>query len=59
MVDLDLTLKLFLDRAGISASEDQKTRILSRLKAYSGLIKDFLSDEEFAALAKEVIDAKR
>lgn len=49
---------IFLQRVHISATDDQKRRILARLKAHSSEIKRFLSDEEFAALAKEVIQKR-
>jgi isopropylmalate/homocitrate/citramalate synthase len=48
-------IDLFLKEAGIAASDGQKREILSRLKAHSTLTKSFLSPEEFAALAREVI----
>ncbi|MBN1672615.1 MAG: hypothetical protein JXR37_16355 [Kiritimatiellae bacterium] len=48
-------VEVFLHRAGLSASDAQKKQIMEKLKAHSTLIKDFLSDEEFAALAKSVI----
>jgi len=46
---------VFLERAGISATDEQKKAILARLKDYSTMIKAFLSDAEFEALAREVI----
>ena len=47
-------LEVFLKRAGIEATDGQKKEILARLKDYSTLIKAFISDEEFLALAREV-----
>ena len=52
-------IDIFLERANISATDDQKKRILAVLKARSVEIKRFLSEEEFAELAKEVIAKER
>jgi len=52
-------MSVFLEKAGISATDEQKKAILARLKAYSTLVKAFLSDEEFEALAREVIGGGR
>ena len=49
-------VEIFLDRIGASATDEQKKRILARLKAVSVQKKAFLSEGEFAELAKEVIE---
>jgi len=48
-------IDVFLERAGISADDNQKKEILALLKARSTELKRFLTDEEFSALAEEVI----
>ena len=47
---------VFLKRADLSATDDQKRGILTTLKARSTELKRFLTDEEFVALAAEIID---
>ncbi len=49
-------LKVFLKESGIEATDEQRKKILAKLKAHSTLIKAFLSKEEFEALAAEAMN---
>ena len=51
-------MELFCERTGLVATDDEKKAVLARLKAHSTLVKAFLTDDEFLALAREVIEGK-
>ena len=52
------TIKVFLDRLGLKATDDQMREMLELVKEESNIIKGTISEDEFEFIARGVLEAK-